>query len=62
MSGDVAVKGKKRWVIRWPTLIVLHAITLRAKRFGPHRVHSESRLSQRIQEGRQESRRAAPEP
>jgi hypothetical protein len=40
MSGDVAVKGKKRWVIRWPTVIVLHAITLRAERSGPHRADS----------------------
>jgi hypothetical protein len=39
-------------VLRWPTLIVLRAIALRAERSGPHRADSDGKLSQRIQKGR----------
>ena len=49
-------------VLRWPTTISHDANSLRAERSGPRHADSESKLSQRIQRRRQESRRAAPEP
>ena len=41
----MTVKGKKRLVLRWPALTVLHAIALRAERSGSHRADSDAKPS-----------------